>query len=88
MEEKLNETNVEAARVTPDKGFQLIKVNMRMSRILQMQNICRKSIGWGRNIFWVAEQAASRKNVKNITGICLLNNKLLVRFSLGKYRYL
>jgi hypothetical protein len=27
MEEKLNETNVEAARVTPDRGFQLIKVN-------------------------------------------------------------
>ncbi len=27
MEEKLNETNVEAARVTPEGGFQLIKVN-------------------------------------------------------------
>ena len=26
MEEKLNETNVEAARVSPDGGFQLIKV--------------------------------------------------------------
>ncbi len=26
MEEKLNETNVEAARATPDGGFQLIKV--------------------------------------------------------------
>ena len=25
MEEKLNETNVEAARVTPQGGFQLIK---------------------------------------------------------------
>ena len=50
MEEKLNETNVEAARVTPDKGFQLIKVTMRMGRIMMMLNISHKSIYWVRNL--------------------------------------
>ena len=35
MEEKLNETNVEAARVTPDGGFQLIKVCRVECRVVE-----------------------------------------------------
>ena len=41
MEEKLNETNVEAARVSPDGGFQLIKVWFIPNRKVYFQMTCQ-----------------------------------------------